>query len=83
MASEKKGSKLFRRILTKTPKKVVEKNLKQMSQVKTFFRLTETNELKIIRIKSMLVAWNNFFYKEQSELSCLNFIITRWELIQE
>ena len=41
--------------------KVVEKNLKQMSQVKTFLRLTETNELEIIRIKSMLVAWNNFF----------------------
>ena len=61
MASEKKGSKLFRRILTKTPKKVVEKNIKQMSQVKTFLRLTETNELETIRTKSMLGAWNNFF----------------------
>ena len=58
---DRKGSKRFREILTKKSTLEQGKNLKNLSQVKTFSRLTGSLNTDISRLKSVMGAWNNNF----------------------
>ena len=65
MSWDKKGSKCFRTILTKNYGTYDGKTIKNMPQVKTFLRLTETETetetVEINRIKNMMGSWNYSF----------------------
>ena len=70
MRWEKKGSKCFRTILTKNSGTYDGKTIKNMPQVKTFLRLTETENVEINRIKNMMGmgSWN--YSTERISTSC-------------
>ena len=61
MRWDKKGSKCFRTIFTRNSGTYDGKTIKSLPQVKTFLRLTETENLEISRIKNMMGSWNYSF----------------------
>ena len=56
-----RGSKKFREVLNKKRKKIAEKEITKLTQVKLYANLTGIENIPITRVRGMLGAWNNFF----------------------
>ena len=61
MTVEKKGSTRFRAVLTKNQRPEAEKNLGKMTQIKTFLKLTYSENISHSRLKSLIGGWDNSF----------------------
>ena len=52
---------LIREVLNKKRKKIAEKEITKLTQVKLYANLTGIEKIPITRVRGMLGAWNNFF----------------------
>ena len=73
MTVEKKGSKRFRTIFTKNQRQEAEKNLGKMTQIKTFLKLTYSENISHSRLKSLIGGRDNSFLPGKIRTFLLKF----------